>query len=383
MKHLINTFLITAVALTVTSCSQKQAQQGPPTMPYGVVDVPTRTVVGYQSFPANIQGKINNNVRAKISGYIQELYVDEGQIVTKGQPLFRLETNTLNQSANAAKSGILSAEASVSAAQVEVNKLIPLVEKNIISPVQLETAKANLAVAKSQLAQAKANYGGVVADIDYSIIKSPVSGVVGSLPFRLGSLVGPSDAVPLTTVSDISEVYAYFSMNEKEYFNFLNSTEGKTVKEKLNNLPLVDLVLANDAVYSEKGKIEAATGQIDPQTGTIQFRAVFTNKAGLLNNGNSGFIRIPKTYTDVLVVPESATFEQQGLVYVYKVENDTAYSTKITVHNRVDRMAIVEDGLKKGDKIVVSGIGSLRTGTAIAPQPVNFDTIVNSIKPKF
>lgn len=385
MKYIFNTIFLAALAVATSSCEKKENQQagGHGPIPFAVVNVPTRDVTGHQAFPANIEGKLNNSVRAKISGYIQELYVDEGQTVTKGQPLFRLETNTLTQTANAAKSGIIAAESSVNVAQVEVNKLIPLVEKNIVSAVQLETAKANLARAKSQLAAAKAEYQSVAANIDYSIIRSPLSGTVGALPFKVGSLVGPADPTPLTEVSDNSEVYAYFAMNEKEYFNFLETTTGKTLKEKLVGLPAVALRLANGNMYESEGKVEAITGQIDPTTGTVRFRAVFANKNGLLSNGNSGTILIPRAYKNVLVVPQSATYEQQGITYVYGVQNDTAKSMPIKVMDRIDRMAIIESGVKENDLIIASGLATLRNGAAITPQPVAFDSIINSIKPTF
>lgn len=381
------------------SCKKEDAQNTQQAMakPYPVISVPKDSVTGFSEFPASIEGVINSDVRAKITGYITQVYVDEGQFVNKGQPLFKLETNTLSQDASAARSGVSAsqssvsaAQASVDAAQIEVNKLIPLVDKKIISSVQLETAKANLLSAQSQLKQAQANYHqsqanykSAAANLGYGTVYAPVSGVVGSLPLREGNLVGPSDSTPLTVISDVSELYAYFSMNEKEYLDFLENFEGKTLKDKIKNLPPVKLRLANGSIYSEEGKIEAVTGQIDPQTGTIQFRVRFDNENGLLTNGNSGSIMIPQFYKDVLVVPESSTFEQQGITYVYKVEKDTAVSTIVGVTAKVNNMAIINEGLKEGDKIVATGVGNLRTGTAIKPQPANFDSIVQSIKPVF
>lgn len=237
-------------ALVLFSSCQKKDQnppQGP--KPVSTVIVEARNVVGFTTFPASIEGRVNNAVRAKVQGYITQVLVDEGQYVTKGQPLFRLETNALNESASAAKAGVgaarsnvaasdanvKAAQSAVSAAQVEVNKLRPLVEKNIISDVQLQTAQANLARAQAQLsqavaskqqasagvAQAQANFQGVQENINYGVIRAPISGVIGKINFRNGSLVGPADPTPLTTVSDTSELYVYFSMNEKEYLTFL------------------------------------------------------------------------------------------------------------------------------------------------------------------
>ena len=208
--------------------------------------------------------------------------------------------------------------------------------------------------------------------------------MVGKINFREGSLVGPTDATAITTVSDTSELYVYFSMNEKEYLNFLKDTEGATLPEKLRNIPSVDLIMANGESYSEKGRIQTVTGQIDAVTGTIQFRVLFNNANKILSNGNSGRVRIPKMYDKVAVIPESATYEQQGFVYAYKVDkNNIVNNTKINVTARIDNMIIVEDGLKKGDKIVAQGVATLKPETKIAPQQVKLDSLLKAIKPIF
>lgn len=389
--------ILSLAAVSLVACKKEAPKQDGPKS-YPVINVEAKNIVGYQTFPATIQGRVNNDVRTKIQGYITQVLVDEGQYVTKGQPLFRLETNILNENAAASKAGIGAAEsniaaaqAAVSAANVEVNKLKPLVQKNIISNVQLQTAQANLAQAQAQLKQAQAaksqavaNYKGIEANIEYSIIRAPISGVIGKLPLKVGSLVGPSDQAPLTTISDTSGIFAYFSMNEKEYFDFLEKSPGATMPEKIKNLPMVELQLANGSIYPEKGRIEAITGQIDPTTGTIQFRVAFTNAQKLLSNGNSGTIRFPQYYENVLVVPESATYEQQGIVYVYKVDkSDTARNVVVNVIDRIDNMALIKSGVNKGETIIAAGIGGLKPGTAVKKQPVKMDSLVQSIKPKF
>ena len=398
-------------AMSIVACKKEEPKKDGP-KPYQVVSAEVKNVVGYQTFPSSIQGIVNNDVRAKIQGYITQVLVDEGQYVTKGQPLFRLETNVLSETADAARSGVSSAkanfsaaeanvaaaQAAVNAAKVEVDKLKPLVQKNIISGVQLQTAQANLARANAQyqqavaakqqagagISQANATYKGAQANVDYSIVRAPISGVVGKLPLKVGSLVGPSDPTALTTISDTREVYAYFSMNEKEYLDFLEKSYGATVPEKLRNLPMVELQLANNSIYPEKGKIQTVTGQIDAQTGTIQFRAAFPNASKLLSNGNSGNIRLPKTYDGAVVVPESATYEQQGMVYVYKVGADKKVkNTVIKIKDRVNNLVIIESGVAKGDQIVATGISGLKDDAAIIPKPINFDSLVQSIKPLF
>lgn len=377
MKKRVIIYLIPVllgVLLTANSCGDSKAEQPAaqqaqaPSLP--VVTLPTQTVTGFTSYPARIEGIVNAEVYAKIAGYITSVAVDEGQKVRKGQTLFRLETQSLNQDAAAAK-------ANVNAAQVEVDKLKPLVEKNIISNVQLETAKA-------QLQQAKSSYNGIAANIDYGNIKSPVDGYVGAINLRAGSLVSPSSQEPLTIVSDISEVYAYFSMNEKEYLDFIQKAEGETIEEKIKNMPEVNLILANGSEYSTKGKIETINSQINMNTGTISFRAVFENPARILTNGNSGKIQIPKTYTDVVVVPKESTFEQQGSIYVYKLDaNNLASAAKLSITGDVENLYVVSSGVEKGDRIVAKGANTLRGQTTIQPQETSFDSIAKPVNKVF
>ncbi|UKM65724.1 efflux RND transporter periplasmic adaptor subunit [Flavobacteriaceae bacterium GSB9] len=371
LSNLYSSAVLVLLAVIFTSCKQdKQTQQQQQALPLAVSAVPQKTVSAYTTYPTTIEGTINSEVRSKVSGYIQKVLVDEGEKVRKGQPLFKLETQSLSQDAEAAK-------ARVNVAQVEVNKLKPLVEKNIISEVQLETAKANLA-------QAKSTYKSVVANIGYATVTSPVDGFVGAIPYREGSLVSATSVKPLTTVASIERVFAYFSMNETEYLDFLQQTGGKTLQEKIENFPKVALTLANGQPYEQKGTIKTVTGQIDPNTGTVSFRAVFDNPNMLLTNGNSGTVKIPKTYENALVVPQSATYEQQGQTYVYTVgEGNKATSTLISVKDKNDVLYILDSGVKAGDLIVVKGIGKLRNGTLIQPQKVAFDSVAKPIKSLF
>ncbi|SDB60014.1 membrane fusion protein, multidrug efflux system [Flavobacteriaceae bacterium MAR_2010_188] len=370
----IKLFAIVLAAAFFTSCedSKDATPQGAQeeALPFEVSIIPQRTVTAYATYPATIEGIINSEVRAKISGYITDVLVDEGEKVKKGQTLFKLETQSLNQDAAAAR-------ANVNAAQVEVDKLVPLVEKNIISNVQLETAKA-------KLQQAKSGYSGIAANIDYGNIKSPVDGFVGSVELRKGSLISPSDQRPLTTVSDISKVYAYFSLNEKDYLDFIQNAEGNDIAEKIEKMPKVQLILANGSLYDQEGKIETINSQVNANTGTITFRAVFDNPSRLLTNGNSGKIKIPKTYTDAVVVPKESTIDRQGSTYVYLVgAENMAVASKISIEAEVDNLYVVSAGLKAGDKIVVTGVSKLRGETKIIPNEVSFDTLAKPIDTVF
>lgn len=345
------------LALVLVSCGKKEEQQIPPQgpAPFPVEAVSKQDATIYQEYTANLEGQQNVEIRPKVNGFIQKIYVDEGQMVKKGQLLFKLETKTLNQDASASK-------AMVQAAQVEVDRLKPLVDRKIISNVQLETVKA-------KLAQAKSAYGSIAANIGFGTITSPVNGVVGSLPYREGSLVSMTSEMPLTTVSDSKVIRAYFTMNEKQLLSFNKTFKGSNTVEKLKNVPEVSLLLVDDSEYNVKGKIATINGLVNPQTGTTEFRAEFKNPEGLLRSGSTGIIRLPIEQKDVIVVPQNAVFEVQGKQMIYVVGKDNKVkSTIITTNGTSGLNFIVTDGLSEGDVIVVEGASKLKDDMEIVPQ---------------
>lgn len=346
-----------AALLIVASCGKKQEQApAPGPMPFAVQTIARQDATIYEEYTANLEGQQNVEIRPKVNGFIQKIYVDEGQMVRKGQLLFKLETQTLNQDAAAAK-------ANVSAAQVEVDRLKPLVDRKIISNVQLETAKA-------KLAQAKASYSAVAANINYGTITSPVDGVIGSLPFKEGALASATSEMPLTTVSDTRVMRAYFSMNDKQMISFSREFKGATLQEKLKNTPDVSLLLADGSVYEEKGRLVTVTGLVNETTGTSQFRAEFKNPEAILRSGSKGTVRLPITFEDALVVPQNAVFDMQGKQMVYVVNKDNTVKSKIiNVKTTSGLNFIVESGLEEGEVIVVEGVTKLKDGMAIVPQP--------------
>lgn len=361
--------LCTIIAFTSCKNKDKQIKKKNPSA-YPVIEIPTKTVTTYKDYPVHIEGIINSEIRAKVEGYIEKVLVDEGQYVHKNQPLFKLETQSLSQDANAAK-------AIINVSKVEVDKLIPLVEKGIVSQVQLETAKANLQRAKS-------TYQSILEKINYAAIKSPVEGFVGTINFREGSLVGRQNSMPLTTVMNVNQIYAYFAMSEKDYLNFLEQTKGKDIQEKIKNLPECSLILANDKEYEKKGKIQTVIEEIDPDTGTMSFRAIFDNPNHLITNNNSGVIKIPFTYKDVIVIPQKVTYDQQGKTYVYKVSPENhVKAIPVKVEAESDNLYIITKGIKKGEKIVAAGIQKLRDKMRIIPQEMTFDSIAKPVKKVF
>lgn len=372
------------------SCSDAPPKPVPPKPLVNTIQATLRDIESSDAFPANITGKNNNDVRPKTSGYIKEMLVDEGQRVKKGQLLFRLETNIQNQNQNAAKAqvetataNVESAQAQVKLAQVEVGRLVPLVEKGIISSVQLETAKANLQRAQSQVNQAQAsvsvtqsNLMGISEDIKFSNVVSPIDGVVGKLNFREGALVSPQTALPITTISDISEIFAYFTLNEKQFIHFFQNSPGADLDAKIKKIDSVQLKLSDGSIYPFKGKITTSTGQIDPSTGTIKFRVSIRNN-GLLSNGSTGEILIPRNLKNVLVIPESAIFEQQGFAYVYKVQGDSILSAVVGVKDRINNLAIIDKGIKPDEELVANGVDKLRNGIKVNPLRTSIDSVAN------
>jgi len=348
-----------AALLMIISCGKKEdqaAQAAPPPMPFPVQAIVKQDALVFEEYTANLEGQQNVEIRPKVNGFIQKIYVDEGQQVRKGQLLFKLETQTLNQDAAAAK-------ANVTAAQVEVDRLKPLVDRKIISSVQLETAKA-------RLAQAKAAYSGVAANIGFGTITSPVNGVIGSLPYKEGSLVSATNEQPLTTVSDTKGMRAYFSMNEKQLIDFSRRFNGATLQEKLKNAPAVSLLLVDGSEYEQKGRLQTVNGLADEATGTSQFRADFPNPQAILRSGSKGIVRIPIEQKDVILVPQMAVFDMQGKQMIYVVNKDNSVKSKIiTTKGTAGLNYIVSEGLEVGETIVTEGASKLKDGMAIVPQP--------------
>lgn len=363
-------YIVSALLISISffSCKKEAEQVAPPTPTYKVVQIGTSSTTLLAEYPTSLEGITDIDIRAKVDGYIEKIYVQEGQEIKKGQLLFKLETQTANQDAAAAK-------AKVTAAQVEVSRLKPLVDRNIISDVQLETAKANLANAKSI-------YQGILARIDYATIKSPVNGIVGSLPLRLGSYVSSQTPEPLTRISDVSTIYAYFSVNEKQQLDVMMNAEGKTFQERINKMPKVNLVLSNGIAYEQKGKIETFSGQANAQTGSFNVRASFPNTNRLLRSGESGLIQIPTNLQDVIIIPQNATLEMQDKRIALIVDKDSKVkAVPITVRAVPGgQFFVVDSGLNPNDKMLIEGVGIVTEGTLIKPEVVDFNTIINPAK---
>jgi membrane fusion protein (multidrug efflux system) len=238
-----------------------------------------------------------------------------------------------------------------------------------VSDIQLKTAKAAYQVAQANIEQAKANVSTAQINLGYTVIKAPVSGYIGRLLKKQGSLVAPQDAEALTQLSDVHDVHVYFSLGEKDFVNFKQEYTGATLKDKLSHLPPVSLLLADNSEYATKGKIDMIDGQFDKTTAAITVRATFANSQGLLRSGNTGKIKLSLLHTDALTVPQSATVEMQDKVFVFALaDSNKVKKVPITIAGKDGSNYIVTAGVKAGDQIVLSGVDHLQEGAKITPQ---------------
>ncbi|SER12709.1 efflux RND transporter periplasmic adaptor subunit [Pedobacter rhizosphaerae] len=349
---------------------------------YPVFTVTAQSTELNSDYPATVEGIQNVDIRPKVDGFVEKIFVDEGAMVKKGQLLFTINAPQYEQQVRTAKAAISSAEADVNAAQLQVNKTKPLVEKDIISKYDLQAAQLTLQSRKAALAQAKAELVNAQVNLGYTRITSPVGGVVGSIPFKAGSLVSSSSTEPLTTVSNISKVYAYFSLNEKQLLDFSKTYKGKTLAEQMKNIPAVSLVLADGTPYAQNGKIESIIGQINTTTGSVRLRATFPNPIALLKSGASASVRIPKAVENGILIPQKSTMDLQGKKFVYVLgDSSKVISTEIEIMDLAkDKFYVVTKGLKQGDKVVLEGFQSLKDGTKIKPEEQSADAVYADLK---
>lgn len=319
------------------------------------------------SYPATIKGKQDVEIRPQVSGFITKVCVDEGSMVRKGQVLFIIDPTQYEAAARSAKAAVATAEAAVSTQQITVDNKRALNKKNIISDYDLAMAENSLASAKAQLASAKAQLISAEQNLGFTNVKSPSDGIVNDIPYRLGSLVSPSIATPLTIVSDITEMYVYASLTEKELLELVRKDGSQSAA--VETYPEVQLQLSDGSTYDQKGKIETISGVINANTGAVSIRATFPNSNHLLRSGGMGNLIIPYHMENALVVPQKATTEIQDKKFVFLQQPDnTVKMNEITILN-IDngQEYVVTSGLKQGDLIVIENVGTLKDGQTIKP----------------
>lgn len=370
-KILPRTAILIAVPLIFSSCNTNPTQAVATEKPqdYPVMTVRPESAMLHMDYPARLEGRQNIEIRPKVDGFIAKIYIEEGSVVRKGQPLFSIHAPQYEQEVKTATAAIKSAEAEMNLARMQVEKTVPLEKEGIISSYELKSAEYTLHAREAALAQAEASLANARTNVGYTYIISPADGVVGLIPYKTGSLVSSASPQPLTTVSDIGEMVAYFSWNEKQYLDFTYSHNGAQLSEKVKAIPPVQLILANKQEYAPKGRIESVGGIINTTTGSIPVRALFPNPARLLRTGASGLIRIPTHLKEAILIPAKATFELQEKTFVYTVKKDGAVqSTEIQIQSTTpDGRYVVSNGLTGGEQVVTEGLPSLKDGMRIRP----------------
>lgn len=356
------------LAVLISSCNNKAEipVAAAPSLP--VLTLKSESTATSVAYPAAIQGTLDVEVRSQVNGNLDQVLVDEGAYVRKGQALFKINDRPYREQLNNALANLHAAEAALINSDIEVDKLNPLVKNKVVSDYQLKTAKAMQKVAMANIEQNKAMVASARINLGYTTITAPVSGYIGRLYKKQGSLISSADVEALTTLSDVHEVYGYFSLSESDFINFKKTYAGNTLSEKLKNLAAVELVLADNSIYEKKGVVDMIDGQFDKNTAAITVRATFPNANGILRSGNTGKVRLQIQHDDAILIPQSATIEMQDKVFAFTVNaKNEVTKTPVTISGKSGANYLISEGLKAGDKIVLSGIDKLQEGQLIQP----------------
>jgi RND family efflux transporter MFP subunit len=370
MKYVL---LSISMMILFSSCSnekqeQKQVAENFPVISPMLVDTTLST-----DYVAEINAVQNVEIRARVKGYLDKIYIDEGKYVKQGQLLFTINNPELSEQVIKATAVLRSNSAELHAAEIEMNNIKRLVEKNIVSNTELEAAKNKVEMMKAKVEEAKANESYAKIQITYTQVKAPFNGIINRIPNKIGSLV--EDGTLLTNISNNNEVFAYFDVSEKEYLNYAIN-----IKENSHQANNITLILANGEEHPFKGKIETTEGEIDRSTGNIAFRARFSNPDKILKHGASGKVRLLKQYKNALIIPQKATFEIQDRMYVYVIDKKNKVTSRPIISNRrMPHIYIVESGLTKDDRIIYEGIQDIKEGMTIKPQYLEMNDITKEL----
>lgn len=358
------------IIISLCSCQNngnRQEQTKPKELP--VLILHKDSIVVKEDYPARIEGKVNVDVRTQIGGYINKIFVEEGAYVKAGTVLFKIDDRIYIEQLKTAEANLQSAQASLTNAKLEVEKYSLLSDNKVTSDFQLRTAKAQYESALSNVSQQKATVETARINLGFTLIKAPVNGFIGRIPKRVGNLVSATDTHALTTLSEINEVYAYFSMSEKDFLLFNRQYKGENLSQKITQMAPVSLILADGSTYPETGKIEVVNGEFDTNTGAISIRAVFKNPELLLRTGSTGRIVVPHVEKGVFLIPVLSTVDMQDKVFVVRLTKDNhAERVALIIERKEGDYYIVRSGLSDKDRIVTQEIGSIVDGELITPK---------------
>ncbi len=372
-------FTIAVIAVTFTfllgSCTDEQVlDQNAESFPVTTV-MPIDTFT-YTDYVSEIHAIQNVEIRARVAGYLERIFVDEGAHVKEGQILFSINNREYVEELAKAKALYKSAVADVDAAELEFKNVMDLSAKKIVSSTEVALAKNKLEAQKAKMEEAFAHQSYVQIKLSNTEIKAPFSGIINRIPHKIGSLI--DEGTLLTSLSEYDEVYVYFDVSEKEYLNYARSLKADSAESRV-----VSLILADGSEHLYKGKIETVDGVIDEGTGNIAFRARFPNPEKLIKHGASGRIRLRKKFQNVLAIPQKSTFEIQDKLYVYVVDNaNKAQIRNIEFLARLPHLFLIKSGLKNGDKIIFEGIQNVKNEILIKPEMVEMRKIIHDLSAK-
>lgn len=356
------TLLIVLAGLSIASCKSRTVEEETSDYKTLIVKLENRTLM--QGYSARLDGQQVVEVRPQVSGLITRICIDEGQKVRKGQVLFVIDQVPYQAALAEATANVKSAEANLATAKLNLESTEVLREKNVVQDYDLNAARNELAVAEAALAQAQAQEMSARNNLSYTEVKSPVDGVASMIDYRVGALVSSSISEPLVTLSDDSNVYAYFSLNESQITSL--TEQYGSLDEFMKRMEDVELQMAGGRMYGEKGHISAVSGIVTTGTGTVILRADFPNDRGLLRSGGSATVMVPTTLAQAVVIPQSATYELQNKTFVYKVVNGKAQSAPVTLYRLNNGTEyVVEEGLQPGDVIIAEGAGLVKEGVNV------------------
>lgn len=362
-NNLSKAVLFILTCLYLSSCNSKATESTQtPTVDVDIMEVRTANTYLEKKYPGSIEGTVNVDIKAQVIGYLEKIYVKEGDYVQKGQSLFRIKGDVYQEQVKNSQAALKVAQAAEETARLELEKIKPLVAGKVVSEIQLQTAEANYASAKALVAQANASLGSSQINAAFGLIQAPVSGFIGRIPNRIGNLVTPNDAVPLTTLSEINQILVYFSLSEGDYITLLKDIKNE---EGINT---VELIMADGTTYAHKGKLEMASGNIDRLTGSIPLKAVFPNPDKILRSGGSAKVIIRKKLDSALVIPISSVKDIQDRYFVFVLGDSNKVQMKpILISGTNNNNYVVKSGLSVGEKLVLNRIDVLNQGTKVVP----------------
>lgn len=366
--------LLLGVAGVISSCSEAQREKVFHTTKTPITRLTPTSIEFPQSYVADVQAIQFVEVKPKVEGFVQQILVDEGEKVQKGQPLFRLSSEEYSVSVKEAQANYKQSEAELQMAEYEAERIERLVKKNILSKIRLDQVMTQKEVARMKVEQAKSQLQRAQTNYSYTTVTSPFDGYIDRIPYKVGSLVTPESL--LTTVSDVSEIFAYYKVNESEYLKFKRAQLRGEQLPEMNN---IELILPDGSVYPHKGRVETVEGDFERGTGSIAFRVRFPNPDGLLKHGVTGKVRMMTKMSDVYLVPQKSTFEIQDFTYVYVVDKEGIVKVRsFQPLQRYEKFYITED-LEPDTYIVYEGIQSVKDGMEIHPDTIGFQQIMQGI----